>query len=208
MFQEESESAPGPAASPRPSPALSSPLQYGTPLSTPTHSPASSPRLSEAGLPFQPAPFIPQPSPSVSPPQPFVPQPPAQPSQLQGGPGPSLDLAHSQQPEFVLSPEQEVPSSQEQEVEASQQEPEVVTQLPEDTLPELQELYETNMPTLAYIPPAVCNTWSRVLGSLLSNLSADMSNIMLWKMFVILPFAIFPAYKRDRRTRRPSGNLT
>ena len=210
IFQEENESALGPAASPRPSPALSSPLQYGTPLSTPTHSPASSPRLSEAGLPFQPAPFIRQPSPSaVSPPQPFVPQPPAQPLQPLGGPGPGLDLGLSQQPEVAHSLVPEAQISQESEPQPSQPEPEVVTQLPvEDTLPELAELFEVSMPTLSFIPPAVCNTWSRVLGSLLDKLSGDMSNIMLWKMFVILPYVIFPAYKRDRRNRRPSGHLT
>ena len=202
MFQHEeghSVPAPGLTASPRHSPVLSSPLSYGTPLSTPSHTPEPSPRLSEAGLPFQPAPFVPQPR--------------ASPSQLQGGPGPGLDLARSQWPEVVLSPgpDPEVVIGPEPEVEPSQQEPvEAITQLPvEDTLPPLRELYETNMPTLTYIPPAVCNMWSRVLGGLWGSLAADMGNILLWKMFTVLPFVIFPAYKPDkRRTRRPNAHLT
>ena len=189
MFQEDSESAPGPAASPRPSPAQSSPLSYGTPLSTPTRSPEPSPRLSEAGPPFQPAPF--------------VPQPPASPRLPLGGPGPSRDLEQGQQLEVEAEP------SQQSEAAPSQQEPEVVSQLPaEDTLPGLAELFEVTMPTINYIPPAACNMWSRVLGSHMDKLAADMDNIFLWKLFVILPFVIFPAYKRDKRTRRPSGHLT
>ena len=185
MFQEESEPAPGPAASPRPSPAQSSPLSYGTPMSTPSHSPQPSPRLSEAGRPFQPAPF--------------VPQPPASPRLPRGGPGPGRDLEQGQSSQ----------PSQQSEAEPSQQEPEVVSQLPaEDTLPGLAELFRVPMPTLNYIPPAVCNMWSRVIGSHMDKLAADINNIFLWKLFVILPFVIFPSYKMDRRSRRPSGRLT
>ena len=50
--------------------------------------------------------------------------------------------------------------------------------------------------------------WSRVLGSLIDRLAGDMGNILLWKMFTILPFVIFPAHKRDKRTRRPNAHLT
>ena len=190
MFQQEghSVSVPGPTVSPRHSPALSSPLSYGTPLSTPTHSPEPppSPRLSEAGPPFQPAPFVPQPR--------------ASPSQLQGGPGPGLDLAHSQRPEVVLSPEPEVSPSLELEVEPSQQSSAPASQLPgdpgpsqglsqeeeetqvptADSLPDMAVILQTFKPTITYVPAPVATEWSRVLGSVADRVARVPTDVGAW----------------------------
>ena len=200
MFQQEghSVSVSSPAVSPRHSPALSSPLSYGTPLSTPSHTPEPSPRLSEAGPPFQPAPFVPQPR--------------ASPSQLQGGPGPGLDQGHSQQPEVVISPVlEDVPSQPRGDPGLSQgsSQEEVETQVPTaDSLPDMAVILQTFKPTITYVPAPVATEWSRVLGSLADRLARDPSDVGAWKCLFMVSFCIFPSFRPDKRMRRTDGDLT